>query len=89
MKKWNWTFSGPKGEHTTVVAEDERNARDIAMWARWGAPDGKIVFPRYLMKNGEYVRDNKGALILEPIQYSGLGLDLISKTEVTTKGKKK
>ena len=36
----SYTFTGPKGEVTTVKAIDEERARHLAMVARWGLPSG-------------------------------------------------
>jgi hypothetical protein len=66
-----YTFTGVKGDHTVVTAENETVARDLAMKSRWGMPDGVVVLTKY---------DDKGKPA--PIQYSGFGLILLGVEEV-------
>lgn len=71
-----YTFDGPKGSETTVGAENERDARNLAMISRWGWPDDKVVFTKYETKNGEYVLKDKKKIVAAH-QYEGFGLSLI------------
>lgn len=42
-----YTFNGAKGEETTVRADNEESARNLAMYKRWGPPDGRVVHGEY------------------------------------------
>jgi hypothetical protein len=41
-----YTFTGSAGGYTSVMAPNEFQARDLAMYERWGEPDGIVTYRR-------------------------------------------
>jgi len=66
-----YTFIGPSGKATTVVATSEREARHLAMLARWGAAS-PLTLPEPGTTPKRYTTIGRDG-------YCGLGLELFAK----------